>query len=160
MSATVRVLVRAESIAARAETTKRTIYAHFDNKEHLFLAVFEFVRKLLLCKLKVPEHYAEDPTEALVLFCGRFQEVLLSGRSVSICRLCIAEAERLPEGSTRIFEAIFGRAQEHIAHLFHERFGLSREDSEPGPKSCWAACIPRLRPGPLRRRKAVEGIFG
>jgi AcrR family transcriptional regulator len=116
-------------IAARAETTKRTLYAHFENKERLFLAVFELVRDLLLSKLKMPAEYADDPTEALVLFCGRFQEMLLWGRAIRMCRLSIAEAERFPEGSTRFYEAIFGTAQERVEQFLHERFDLSRQQS-------------------------------
>ena len=116
-------------IAARAETTKRTLYAHFENKERLFLAVTDLVRDLLRAKLKTPSEYADDPTEALVLFYTRFQKILAWGPAVRMCRLGIAEAERFPEGSARIYEAIFGTVHEHTQHFLHEHFGLSSQQS-------------------------------
>lgn len=116
-------------IAARAETTKRTLYAHFENKEQLFLAVTDLVRDLLRAKLKTPAEFADDPTEALVLFFTRFQKILAWGPAVRMCRLGITEAERFPEGSTRIYEAVFGTAQEHTERFLHERLGLSLQQS-------------------------------
>ena len=64
-------------VAARAETSKRTLYAHFESKDKLFLAVVDLVRELYLGRLKVPEDYSDDTTEAVVLFCGRFLQLLL-----------------------------------------------------------------------------------
>ena len=39
-------------VAGRAETSKRTLYAHFESKEKLFLAVIELVRGLFLGRLE------------------------------------------------------------------------------------------------------------
>jgi AcrR family transcriptional regulator len=86
-------------VAARAETSKRTLYAHFESKDKLFLAVVDLVRELYLGRLKVPEDYSDDTTEAVVLFCGRFLQLLLWQPALRTCRLSIAEAERLPEAS-------------------------------------------------------------
>src|ERR1700753_3398387 len=69
-------------IAARAETTKRTLYAHFENKEKLFLAVVELVRGLLMNRLKMPGDYAEDTHEALVQFSARFLETMVWNRTI------------------------------------------------------------------------------
>ena len=33
-------------IAARAQTSKRTLYAHFESKENLYLAIIEIVREM------------------------------------------------------------------------------------------------------------------
>lgn len=144
-----------DAIAARAETTKRTVYAHFENKERLFLAVFELVRHLLLSRLKMPAEYADDPTEALVLFCGRFQEMLRWGRAIRMCRLSIAEAERFPEGSTRFYEAIFGTVQERVERFLHERFDLSREDSAQIAEELFSRV---LHPGFTRALFGVEPV--
>jgi AcrR family transcriptional regulator len=118
-------------IAARAQTTKRTVYAHFENKERLFLAVVDLIRDLFASKVKWPADYAEDPTEALVLFCARLQQIVLWGPAVRTSRLGIAEAERFPQGSIRFYEAIFGTAQQRIARFLQEHFGLSRRQSAP-----------------------------
>jgi AcrR family transcriptional regulator len=88
-------------IADRAETSKRTLYAHFENKEKLYLAVIDLVRGLFLSRLKMPSEYSGDAAEALVMFCGRFVEVLLFARTIRMCRLSIAEAGRFPEGSAQ-----------------------------------------------------------
>jgi AcrR family transcriptional regulator len=113
-------------IATRADTTKRSLYAHFENKEKLFLAVIDLVRGLLLDRLKLPAEYSSDTEEALVQFCGRFLEMLVWFRSVRMCRLSIAESERFPDGAAQFHEAIFGTAQERLEMFLRERLKLSR----------------------------------
>src|SRR5580658_6100646 len=66
-----------DEVAARAQTSKRSLYAHFENKQKLFLAFVELVRGLFLSKLKMPGDYSEKPAEALAIFCGRYVEMLL-----------------------------------------------------------------------------------
>ncbi len=114
-------------IAARADTTKRTLYAHFESKEKLFLAVVELVRGLLLARLKLPAEYSEDPAEALVLFCGRFLETVVWHRSIRMYRLTIAEAERFPDGAAQFYDAIFGTAQGRLEAFLCERLTWSRK---------------------------------
>jgi AcrR family transcriptional regulator len=108
-------------LAARAATSKRTLYAHFESKDKLFLAVVDLVRELYLDKLKTPGDYAEDTVEAVVLFCGRFLQMLLWGPVLRTCRLGIAEADRLPEASARYHDAIFTTAHERLAAFLTER---------------------------------------
>jgi AcrR family transcriptional regulator len=88
-------------IARRAETTKRTLYAHFTDKEALFLAVFEFLKGFFLNRLRTPDEYSKDPTQALVLFCGRFMETLLFEGAIRMCRICAAESARFPGESAQ-----------------------------------------------------------
>jgi|SRR4051794_33017711 AcrR family transcriptional regulator len=109
-----------DEIAARASTSKRTLYARFESKEKLYLAVIELVRGLYLGKLKTPADYAADPTEAIVLFCGRFMELLLWAPAIGMCRLAISEAEHFPEGSTRFHDAIFATAHERLSAFIAE----------------------------------------
>jgi AcrR family transcriptional regulator len=112
-------------VALRAETSKRTLYAHFESKDKLFLAVVDLVRELLLGKLSTPGHYSEDTEEAVVLFCGRFLQLLLWGPALRTCRLGIAEADRLPEASARYYDAIFAATHERLAAFLTERRGLA-----------------------------------
>jgi AcrR family transcriptional regulator len=116
-------------IAERAETTKRTLYAHFASKERLFLAVVDLLRDLLDAKLQVPADYADDPTEALVLFCSRLQHILRWGPAIRTCRLGIAEAERFPAGAARFYAALFGTARQRVAQFLQERFALPHAQS-------------------------------
>src|SRR3954471_3682350 len=83
-----------DEVAARAGTSKRSLYAHFESKEKLFLAVIEFARELLLGKLKVPGEDSDKPAEALTLFCGRYLEMLTYQGWIRMCRVSLAEAER------------------------------------------------------------------
>jgi AcrR family transcriptional regulator len=112
-------------IAARAETTKKTLYAHFENKENLFLAVIELIRGYLIQQLKTPTEYSEKTDEALVLFLARFLEKLLWGRAIRMCRLCMVESERFPNVSAQLYEAIFTTAQERLESFLRERLKLS-----------------------------------
>ncbi len=114
-------------IAARAETTKRTLYAHFENKEKLFLAVIELVRGLVLGRLRTPAEYSKNSEEALVHFCGRFLETILWKRSLRMFRLSIAEAERFPEGAALFHEQIFGTAQERLEAYLREHLKWPRK---------------------------------
>ena len=116
-------------IASRAKTSKRTLYAHFENKEKLYLAVIDLVRGLVVSKLKMPGDYPGDATEALVMFCGRFLEILLYARTIQMCRLSIAEATRFPEGSARYFDVILSVPHAWLGAYLHTAFGLSEEVS-------------------------------
>ncbi len=116
-------------IAARAETSKRTLYAHFESKENLYLEIIELIREMSLSKLKMPGEYSEDPAEALVLFCGRFLEGLLFTWTIRMCRMCIAEAERFPAGAARYFDVIFSVPHERLRAYLEEAFGLSEAAS-------------------------------
>ncbi len=116
-------------IAARAQTSKRTLYAHFESKENLYIAIIELVRELYLSKLKTPSEYSDDPAEALVLFCGRYLEGLLFAWTIRMCRMSIAEAERFPEGAARYFDVIFSAPHERLSAYLGEMFGLSETAS-------------------------------
>lgn len=124
-----------DMIAERAQTSKRTLYAHFESKEKLYLAIIELVREIQLGKLKTPREYSEEPTEALVLFCGRYLEGLLFVWTVRMCRLIAGEAERFPEGSARYFDVVFTTPQEMLGAYMKETFGLSDSASSEAAQS-------------------------
>ena len=48
-------------VAARAETSKRSLYAHFENKEKLFLAVIELVRGGAIGKVHNVQIWTDRP---------------------------------------------------------------------------------------------------
>jgi AcrR family transcriptional regulator len=70
-----------------AATSKRSLYSHFKSKDKLFLAIADLVREIYLDKLKTPGDYAEDTAEAVVLFCGRFLQLLLWEPRLRACCL-------------------------------------------------------------------------
>ncbi len=112
-------------IASRASASKRTLYAHFENKEKLYLGVVSLTHGLLLSRLKKPGEYAADPAEAVTRFCGRFLEILLYTRTIQMCRLCITEAERFPEGSSQYFHVVFSEAHRALSEYLQKTFDFS-----------------------------------
>ena len=90
-----------DEIASRAKTSKRSLYAHFESKEKLYLAIMDSARRIFLGRLKMPGDYSENASEALVIFCGRFQEVLLFTWTIKLCRLSMIAVERFPESAAQ-----------------------------------------------------------
>lgn len=134
-----------DAVAARAETSKRSLYAHFENKEKLFLAVVELVRRLFLTRLKLPADYSAKPAEALVMFCGRYLEALLYAPSIRMCRTCISEAARFPEGASQYFDVIFSTVHERVSAYLKAEFGLStKESAEAAQKLLGQVIYPRF----------------
>jgi len=118
-----------DQIAGRAETSKRTLYAHFEKKEKLYLAVVDLVRSLFVTRLKTPADYPGTVAEKLTTFCGRYLEMLLYDRAVLMCRLSMAEAIRFPEGAARYFEVIFTTPRDLLSAYLKTTFKLSPKAS-------------------------------
>ena len=116
-------------VASRAETSKRSLYAHFESKEKLFLAVIELVRGLFLSKLKLPGDYSEKPADALALFCGRYLEILLYQGSIQMCRVSMAETDRFPEQAVQFYDVMFTEVHARISSYLKATFGLSARAS-------------------------------
>jgi AcrR family transcriptional regulator len=112
-------------VAGRAATSKRTLYAHFESKERLFLAVIELVRGLFLGRLKMPGDYSSRPADALVMFCGRYLETLLYESSILMIRMSLAETKRFPEGAARYFDVVFTQVNARLSVYMQTTFGLS-----------------------------------
>ena len=116
-------------VAERAATSKRSLYAHFESKDNLFLAVVDLVRELYLGSLKRPNDYSDDTAEAVVLFCGRFMQLLLWEPALRTCRLGITEAERLPEASAKYYDAIFHTTHERLRTFISREYQLAPQTS-------------------------------
>jgi AcrR family transcriptional regulator len=112
-------------VASRAGTTKKTVYAHFDNKGSLLKAVFEMLQGYFLSRLSTPDVYSKDPELALVLFCGRFLEKLLYKEAIRMCRMCAAEAERFPEEAGQFCDVVFTEVECRLADYLGTMFQLS-----------------------------------
>lgn len=130
-----------DRIAAHAGTTKRTLYAHFVRKEDLFLAVFDLVLNLQLDHLRGPADYAPDPMRALVLFCSRFLETVLSSKPLRLFRLAITEAERFPQGAVRLHEAMFESVEARVALFLRERLSMEAAASQQAAQGLLAQLL-------------------
>jgi AcrR family transcriptional regulator len=152
-------------VAARAATSKRSLYAHFQSKDKLFLAVVDLVRELYLGRLKTPSDYGEDTADAVVLFCGRFLQLLLWEPALRTCRLGIAEAGRLPDASARYYDAIFATTQQRLGAFLTQRCRLdSPTSAEVARELLGRTVYPRLFRAllgveePLRQRPEEASI--
>jgi len=138
-------------VASRAETSKRSLYAHFESKENLYLAVIGLVRGLFLDRLRMPADYSERPLDALTLFCGRYLETLLYEPSIRMCRVSMAETARFPQGAAEHFEVMFAEVDGRLAAYLAATFGLSSGAGE--------AAARRLL-GRLLYPRLVRALFG
>jgi AcrR family transcriptional regulator len=132
-------------VASRAETSKRSLYAHFNSKEKLYLAVIDLVRGLFLSKLRMPGDYSEKAAEALVMFCGRYLEILLYEGSIQMCRVSMAETTRFPEGAAQHFDVMFTEVHTRLSAYLKTTFGLSaRASAEAAHRLLGQVIYPRF----------------
>jgi AcrR family transcriptional regulator len=133
-------------VASRAETSKRSLYAHFESKEKLFLAIIELVRGLFLSALRMPGDYSEKPADALVMFCGRYLEILVYEGSIRMCRMSMAETARFPEQSAQFFDVLFTQVHARLSAYLKTTFGLSsRASAEAAYRFLGQVLYPRFQ---------------
>jgi len=104
-----------DDVAACAGTTKPTVYAHFKSKDELFNAVVELIKGLFLGKLRSPDAYADEPVEAIALFCGRFMELVCWRDAVGFQRVALAAAARSPAIARAVYDTMFAEACRALA---------------------------------------------
>src|SRR5580658_1195123 len=132
-------------VANRAQTSKRSLYAHFQSKEKLFLAFVELVRGLFLGKLRLPQDYSDKPADALALFCGRYLELLLYDGTIRMCRVCMAETSRFPQGSAQYFDVLFTEVHTRLSADLKSTFALpARASGELSQKLLGQVLYPRF----------------
>jgi AcrR family transcriptional regulator len=110
-----------DDVAASAGTTKPTVYAHFKSKDELFRAVVELIKGLFLSKLRSPEVYADEPVEAVALFCGRFVELVCWRDSVGFQRVALASAGKSPAIARAVYDTVFAEACRSLAVYLRAR---------------------------------------
>jgi AcrR family transcriptional regulator len=111
-------------VASRAATSKRSLYAHYESKEQLFLAVIGMMHGLMLSQLKPPVAYSEKPAEALTMFCSRYIQILRLAGPIRMCRLSVAESERFPKQAAQNFDLLFTQVQSRLAAYLKTTFGM------------------------------------
>lgn len=140
-----------DTVAARASTSKRSLYAHFPTKDALFLACIDRSHQLFEGRLHAPSHYADDPAAAVAWFCARFLQILGYAPILQLCRMGIAEAPRLPEAAARIHQTFLGTAASGLAAHLAKHWRL---DGQEAAALAWrilgAAVLPSL----------VSALFG
>lgn len=129
-------------IAARASTTKRTVYTHFGSKELLFRAAVARAIELFHGKLP-PLDIEADLADQLGAFSARLCELCTWDRSVNLQRLAMGEARRFPDLSRHLYRDIIERTQTIVAE--HLLAVAARQDPRAEPRSlAWALVMASL----------------
>jgi AcrR family transcriptional regulator len=119
-----------DDVAARAGTTKPTVYAYFGTKEALFAAVVAFIKGLYLGKLKEPSVYAAEPAEAVARFCARFLELVSWRDAVGFQRVALATAAHSPDLTRGVYDTVYGEACRVLARYLKDRELCRETDRE------------------------------
>ncbi|MCD1617992.1 TetR/AcrR family transcriptional regulator [Salipiger marinus] len=118
-----------DEVAQAAGTTKRTVYAHFTNKETLFRASFGQAVEWFLAEL--PElDPAGDVAAELTHFTSRFSDLSTWRGPVRLQRVAISEAERLPDLAEMLHERVIRGAEDRIARFLMESPGFGSVEAE------------------------------
>ncbi|WP_448952448.1 TetR/AcrR family transcriptional regulator [Labrys neptuniae] len=118
-----------DEIAALAEVSKQTVYAHFQNKETLFLEIAGG-----MTGRAGDEHQEQvaDPADTVPLaqFLLEFADVqltlVMTPRLLQLRRLAIAEAERFPELGKLLYQRGPMRSINRLANLFQRYRALGQ----------------------------------
>ena len=118
-----------DAIAARAQTSKRSLYAHFASKDVLLIAVVERMRMLFEERIATPGEYAGDPVDAIIRFCARLLGLIRWSNVALTLRIGIAEADRLPDVARGIHDALFASSERRLGDYLQERCGLAEAEA-------------------------------
>jgi len=138
-----------DAIAAKAGVSKRTVYAHFDSKEALFIAVMDRCCADLLGI--DPEEDAASPIDRFMPWEGcdqiadmltrigtRFLDVALAENTVRLFRVVVAEAERFPELGRLYHEVGPKRMLDRLAELLQAAQAAGHVQlPEPAEEIAW-----------------------
>lgn len=118
-----------DEVAARASTTKRTVYAHYGNKEELFRAALVLAVTLFLGDL--PElKETGDPAKELGKFAMRFSELSTWRGAVRLQRVAMAEAERFPDIGDMMHREVIMQTERRIADFLRKLPGFARSGTK------------------------------
>jgi AcrR family transcriptional regulator len=145
-------------IAKNAGVATRTVYQHFGNKETLFRTVIS-ARELSPMNERPDLRNVETLFELLMRLAHYVSDVALNGRSVSLMRLIIAEAQRFPEITKKVADAGLNSLLNTLSQVFDQ---LEKASAIPGDDHALTARLfidLILGFGPLRRYANWEANF-
>jgi TetR/AcrR family transcriptional repressor of mexJK operon len=111
------VAVSMDTVAAQANVSKATIYAHFANKRALFEAFIEDRCEQAFATLDCPKR-ALDARQALYTLAKHFVELVIDPDALALFRVVVSEAPRLPE----VGEAFYNTAPRRVLKVVTELF--------------------------------------
>ena len=113
-------LATMDDIAERASTTKRTVYAYFENKEALFAAMVAHSGGMFLEHLGELDRGGSNYQSELERFANRFCELSTFRHAVQFQRVIIAESKRFPSLARSVSTSIHGKASAIVARYLKE----------------------------------------
>lgn len=113
-----------DEVAARAKTTKRTVYAHFGNKEELFRAALGKAVQLFQSELPQLDDIA-DPAAALERYAIRFSDLCTWRGPVRLQRVVMSESERFADLGAMLHRDVIEQSERQLTDYF-ERLGRAR----------------------------------
>lgn len=113
--------VSIDEIARRARVSKPTIYAHFGDKERLFLHILETACAKLIAPLVSEDARGLPIADVLRHHAHHYSRAVLAPEVVALHRLCVGEALRFPSISRRYFEQGPEMAHKALAAFLQER---------------------------------------
>jgi AcrR family transcriptional regulator len=118
-----------DEVAARASTTKRTVYAHFGNKEELFRRALAMAVQMFQSEMPKLES-TDTPAEQLEDFAVAFANLSTWKGAVRMQRVVMSEAERFGDLALMLHREIIEHAQKVVASYLQaidRRTGGDRE---------------------------------
>jgi AcrR family transcriptional regulator len=149
-----------DEVASAAGTTKRTVYAHFGNKEALFRAAIEQAIEWFLSELPKIDP-SGDPETELVGFASQFSDLSTWRRPVLLQRVVMGEAERLPDLGQMLHHRVIFGAELAIADFLLARYSHSSSVLDADAKQrarMLASFFLNMATGPQRTATLMEGI--
>lgn len=136
------------AIAEGAGVSKPTLYQYIGQKEDLFRAVLEQGRALILAPIDMAD--GQDMIEVLWEFSWAYADYVLSPENLSIARLVLGEAERVPDVARQFHETGPRRVLEGISRYLLDARDTGRltfEDAELAAGDLWSLILsePRSR---------------
>jgi len=131
-----------DEVATAAGTTKRTVYAHFGNKETLFRSAMANAVERFQSELPLLDHSGEPELE-LVKFANRFSDLCTWRRAVLLQRLVIGETERAPDIGEMMHDEVIVGAERCVADFVASRFPANGPAVKAG-RDDWAMSMARL----------------
>jgi TetR/AcrR family transcriptional repressor of mexJK operon len=113
--------VSIDEIARSAGVSKPTIYAHFGDKERLFLHILERACEKLIAPLVAEDSREKPIAEVLHAHARHYARAVLDPEVIALHRLFAAEAVRFPDLSRRYYEKGPETAHRALAAFLDER---------------------------------------
>ncbi|NGP16473.1 TetR/AcrR family transcriptional regulator [Devosia aurantiaca] len=146
-----------DDVAARASTTKRTVYSHFGSKDALFRSAL--VKAVELFQSEMPKLAdPSDPARELEAFAMGFSDLSTWRGAVQLQRVVMGGAERFADLGKMLHEQIIEHAEAMLADYFEAVATLNARNISQTRENYWelASIFLNMTTGPQRFATLLE----